>query len=250
MIGLSNSLYQFHVHTEYSEDSDMKLNDLYKELKKNNIKGIAITDHNTVKGAIKFKKLYGKDIDVIVGEEIMTTHGEVIGLYLREEIKKDQSVKSTIKQIKEQGGIVYIPHPYDLKRIKTCINKEILKNNVDDIDIIEVFNGRCVNNKFNDIAGQICNEFNKTPICGSDSHSKYELRFNQVLFYTDIITRQNLINELAKSNHINKKNNISVHHYTKLVRLKKLIKRGNYDEVFNLINRKCKKGLSKIKRKN
>lgn len=237
--------YIFHVHTKYSMDSDVKLNKLYKVLKKNNIYGIAITDHNTIKGAVKFKERYGQDIDVIVGEEIMTTEGEIVGLFLNEEIQKGLIPKETIRKIKEANGIVYVPHPFDKKRQKTCLKESIVREYSNYIDIVEVFNGRCIENYDLNQAILLNNELNKIGAIGSDAHSYYELKFNHVILNSKV-TKENIKSELANLKVSNKKTNKIVHQYTKFIRIKKLIWKGSFNEAFSLIYTKCKKRLHKV----
>ncbi|MFX0548800.1 PHP domain-containing protein [Hathewaya histolytica] len=232
--------YIFHVHTEYSQDSDMRIEKLYKKLKKNNIDGIAITDHNSIRGAIKFKEKYGKEIDVVIGEEVMTTNGEIIGLFLEEEIPKGLSPMETIKRIKEQDGIVYIPHPFDDKRKKTCLDEKFINELQDNIDVIEVFNGRCIQNSYNEKADCLARKLNKRGIVGSDAHSYYEVRFNHVEFRNKI-TRNNILEELKHFKILQKRNNKIIHYYTMYIKIKKLIKDGKLDEAFNFIYRGCKK---------
>ena len=108
---------EFHVHTRYSKDSILSYWLLLLILKIKKINTVAITDHNEVAGALKYKDKFKKHgIELIVGEEIFTNKGEIIGLGLTTKIEPDLSPKETIKQIKEQNGIVYVPHPYDEKR--------------------------------------------------------------------------------------------------------------------------------------
>lgn len=234
--------YIFHVHTEYSPDSDVKLNKLYKILKKNNIFGIAITDHNTIEGAVKFKKIYGQDIDVIIGEEIMTTEGEIVGLFLNENIEKNLTPMATIKKIRDQKGVVYVPHPFDRKRRKTCLNEDVIREYSSYIDIIEVFNGRCIEKEDIDQAVLLNTRLNKLGAVGSDAHSYYELKFNHIIL-NNKVTKENIKGEFGDLEVSNKKINSIIHQYTKFIRIKKLILKGKYDEVFNLIYGKCKKRL-------
>lgn len=237
--------YIFHVHTEYSPDSDVKLYRLYKLLKKNNIFGIVITDHNTIEGAVKFNKTYGHDIHVIIGEEIMTTEGEVVGLFLNENIPKGLTPIEAIKRIKEQNGIIYVPHPFDTKRQRTCLKESIIRKFSNYIDIIEVFNGRCIKSSDIDKGILLNSMLNKIGIIGSDAHTYYELKFNHMLLNKKI-TRENIHSELRCAKVSNKKINRIIHQYTKLIRIKKLILKGKYYEVFNLIYRSCKKSLFKV----
>lgn len=130
-----------HCHTKFSKDSLLPFTLLYLKCKLCGISCIAITEHNNIIGATKFKEYCRKrksNLCVIVGEEIMTESGEVIGLYLKKEIPQGLSCKETIAQIREQKGIVYVPHPYDEKRNKTVLKEECIKRFAPVIDCMEL----------------------------------------------------------------------------------------------------------------
>ncbi|MBU2589458.1 MAG: histidinol-phosphatase [Nanoarchaeota archaeon] len=149
----------FHIHTKYSPDSFTSLELLKKIFDKKDLVPV-ITDHNTIKGALKFKKMYG---DCIIGEEIKAKEGEVIGLFLNEEIPRGLSIFETIERIKEQGGLVYLPHPFDKAR------KGVGKLNVK-ADIVEVFNARVIFQKFNREAQSYAFKNNLLMASASDAH--------------------------------------------------------------------------------
>lgn len=107
-------------------------------LENNTIDYIAVTDHNTIDAALKIQDTLGEKI--IVGEEVMTADGEIIGLFLHKPIPAELPLKKAIQLIKDQGGIVYIPHPFET--IRKGIHPELLDAHSNEIDIIEVCNGR------------------------------------------------------------------------------------------------------------
>lgn len=148
-----------HVHTKYSSCSNLKLSILRKLCNKFNIVP-AITDHDLIIGAKRFN-------NCIVGEEMTTNEGHLIGLFLNERIKRGLSIEETVDKIKEQGGLVYVPHPFDGRRI----NVPRLNFN---FDILEVFNGRVIDQKYNKKARDYANRHNLTKSVGSDSHTKFE----------------------------------------------------------------------------
>ena len=128
---------EFHVHTKFSNDSILGLFFILMMCKFRKIDCLVITDHNEIDGAIKYKeKLLKYGIDVIVGEEIFTKDGEIIGLFLNKKIEPYLSAEDTVKRIRKQKGLVYIPHPYDEKRYKTVITQEALEKISKDIDFI------------------------------------------------------------------------------------------------------------------
>ena len=139
---------EFHVHTRCSKDSMLGKYFILLICKIKKINCIAITDHNEIEGALKYRKLLQKyNIQVIIGEEIFTSDGEIIGLFLKEKISPKLSVKETIKQIKNQDGLVYVPHPYDEKRKKTVLKEEYIKEFSKEIDVIEIHNGRNIEDR-------------------------------------------------------------------------------------------------------
>jgi predicted metal-dependent phosphoesterase TrpH len=164
-------LYDFHVHSKYSSDGIVNPEDIVKTAKNKGLSGVAITDHNTVKGGIEAKKFETDDFKVIIGSEIMTPYGEIMGLFINDDIKSREPLQ-VMEEIKDQGGIVVIPHPCDSIRKSSFTPKE---EHVNLIDNIEIFNSRCINQKFNDNAQKIASKFELGSIAGSDAHFKNEI---------------------------------------------------------------------------
>jgi len=104
-----------HIHSKYSSDGVLDPEKIVKIAIKRELNGVAITDHNTIIGGLKAKKYETEDFKVIVGSEISTEKGEIIGLFLKEEIKS-KDVQEVVSEIKEQNGIIVIPHPFDALR--------------------------------------------------------------------------------------------------------------------------------------
>jgi hypothetical protein len=161
-----------HIHTRYSPDSLITPVELMEQCKSKGIEYVGITDHNTIEGALKLKEEVS--IRVIVGEEIKTEHGEIIGLFLKNVVPSGLSVVRTIELIKEQGGIIYLPHPFDGLR-RSMMDIVLLEKIVDKIDVMEVFNSRSLFMLANDIAFKFAKEHNIIPAVGSDAHTKYEI---------------------------------------------------------------------------
>jgi len=149
-----------HVHTKYSRDSLNTLNALRKVCKKKGLE-ITVTDHNEIKGALKFKPK-------IIGEEIKTKDGEVIGLFLNEKIRKGLSVEETVDLIREQGAIIMIPHPFDRLR-KSRLKKAITP------EIVEVCNSRTLIKQDNAKAWELAKKLNVLKAVGSDAHFPFEV---------------------------------------------------------------------------
>lgn len=233
---------EFHVHTRYSKDSILPLFIILLILKIKKINTVVITDHNEIKGAIKAKDKFERyNINVIIGEEISTSCGEIIGLNLSNKIEPNQTPKETIKKIKGQNGYVYIPHPYDEKRRKTVlIEKEIAKNS-NDIDFIEIHNGRNILPEFTKKQEDISKKYNITPIIGSDAHTFFELGRN-IIITDEKLDANNLLQNKNYFKFKKKDCILFTHFCTKYIKIIKLIFGGNYNEFFRIINRKITRG--------
>ena len=127
-----------HTHSDASPDGGISASQYARALATSTLDVIAITDHNRIDFALKLQGELGDRI--IVGEEIMTTAGEIIGLFLTERIAPGLSPHETVKLIREQGGLVYIPHPFET--VRKGLTPETLDELLDHVDIIEVANGR------------------------------------------------------------------------------------------------------------
>ena len=229
---------EFHTHTRFSQDSMLNKFFMLFMLKLKKIKLIAITDHNEIKGAIKYQKFFKKfNIDVIVGEEVMTDSGEIIGLFLNQKIEPLQTPEQTIKQIKAQNGIVYLPHPYDQKRYKTVLKEEKQIKLKDKFDFIEIHNGRNVSENYSRIQRNIQKNLGITPIVGSDSHTFIELGRNYVeIEYTNIEDFRNNMKSIIGKSKFNKKKCIKfTHTVTKFARVIKMIEKGELNEIYRII---------------
>jgi predicted metal-dependent phosphoesterase TrpH/glycosyltransferase involved in cell wall biosynthesis len=160
-----------HMHTDHSPDSATPVEVLLETARDRGLGAIAITDHNVISGALEARDL-AEDIDglqVIVAEEIKTEEeGEVIGLFLEEQIPRGMSMAETIADIRRQGGLVYVPHPFD--RMHSVPDYEHLLEFVDEIDILEVFNPRITLSSFNEEAERFAGKYRIVPGAGSDSH--------------------------------------------------------------------------------
>ncbi|MEW6528475.1 MAG: PHP domain-containing protein [Candidatus Micrarchaeota archaeon] len=193
-----------HMHTWYSLDS---FNGLEEIIKKTRELGIipAITDHNNINAHAHFKKI-DKEFNFIPGEEITTNEGEIIGLYLNEAIKKGTRFLETIDLIKEQGGLTYLPHMYD-NRGYGVSNLELAKK----VDIIEVYNPRCLCSAHNQKAMQFAAENKKYCGAGSDSHFIFEIGnayvelYNENILDSDISEPKGLLKALKSGKIISRK---------------------------------------------
>jgi predicted metal-dependent phosphoesterase TrpH len=163
--------YDMHIHSKYSSDGILDVKEIVKIAIKIGLNGIAVTDHNTIKGGLEARKYETADIEVIVGSEIMTEKGEIIGLFLSEEIRS-RNFQDVINDIRDQNGIVIIPHPFDEMRHSSFQpGKEDMKF----IDCIEGFNSRCLFQKYNKKAKEFAKGHDLLMTAGSDAHFLNEI---------------------------------------------------------------------------
>lgn len=214
---------EFHIHTRYSKDSFLNGLFLFVMLKIKHIDCVAITDHNEINGAVKYGPRFEKHgITVIIGEEIFSKDGEIIGLYLHERIKPGMSAEETVSAIKEQNGIVYVPHPYDKKRNKTVLTPEAFERVKDYVDIVEIHNGRNISGVFSKEQKEIADKYKKTPVVGSDAHTFFEIGRNVCIL--EFIDRERLVLSLNSAEFIKSDCLWLSHRWTKVPRvIKKVI---------------------------
>jgi predicted metal-dependent phosphoesterase TrpH/glycosyltransferase involved in cell wall biosynthesis len=162
-------LADLHMHTEHSHDCAVPVPDLLDHAERIGLGAIAVTDHNAFSGAEEAVDLArGRPLTVIPGEEVKTDAGEVIGLFLSEEIPRGMSWVDTIAAIREQGGVVYLPHPFD--RLHTIPDAGTLHRHLGEIDVFEVYNARLLFETFNEEALRFARKYNLTMGAGSDAH--------------------------------------------------------------------------------
>lgn len=162
----------FHIHTSFSPDSTTPPSRLVLRCLQVGISLIAITDHNRIGGALETAAL--APFQVIVGEEITTTEGEVTGLFLTEEVPAGLSPLETVRRIRDQGGLVSIPHPFDRVR-RSVITKSALEEILPQTDIIEAFNARNTFQGANQRAMELAREYGLLVTAVSDAHHPLEL---------------------------------------------------------------------------
>jgi predicted metal-dependent phosphoesterase TrpH/glycosyltransferase involved in cell wall biosynthesis len=157
-----------HMHTDHSPDCATPVDVLLDTAKRRGLGAIAITDHNEISGAHE-ARAQANGIKVIVSEEVKTAHeGEVIGLFIEKKIPRGMSLKETIDAIHAQGGLAYVPHPFD--RLHSVPDYEHLLKVVEDIDVLEVFNARVAVPGFNEEARRFAAKYHVVAGAGSDSH--------------------------------------------------------------------------------
>lgn len=161
-----------HLHTDRSTDCNTSFEGLIRQARARALDCLAITDHDRIDGALEFQRL--APFPVIVGEEVKTLEGEIIGLFLREWIPPRLSPEETVDRIKAQGGVVYVPHPFDRVR-RSPLKTAALERIVDRVDAIEVINSRNHFRADNDRAAAFAQQHGLLAGAGSDAHTLHEL---------------------------------------------------------------------------
>ena len=157
-----------HMHTSWSHDCAIEVPDLLTHAETEGLGAIAITDHNVFGGALEALAAT-TSVTVIPGEEIKTDgQGEIIGLYLSEEIPRGLSFGDTLEAIHAQDGLAYLPHPFD--RMHAIPDATTLRRHLDEVDIFEVYNARLLFEGYNDEALRFARKYNLTMGAGSDAH--------------------------------------------------------------------------------
>ncbi len=159
-----------HMHTTWSHDCSIEVDDLLGHAESEGLGAIAVTDHNVFGGALEaVEKARGRKLIVIPGEEVKTDgEGEVIGLFLKEEIPRGMTFAETVAAIRSQGGLVYVPHPFD--RLHSIPSAATLQRNLGEIDVFEVYNARLLFEGYNVEALRFARKYNLTAAAGSDAH--------------------------------------------------------------------------------
>lgn len=157
-----------HMHTKHSKDCTSSVESVVATAREVGLGAIAVTDHNAIAGALKARELAGDDLIVIVAEEVKTLQGEVIGLFIDELIPGGLTFDETVSRIKEQGGLVYVPHPFD--RLRTTPSYRLMVDNLHRIDVIETYNARNMLPQFNLKAERFAAKYNVAAGAGSDAH--------------------------------------------------------------------------------
>ena len=236
-----------HIHTKFSRDSNLPFWLLYRKCLQQGIDCIAVTDHDTAEGALAFRQYCekrGGRIWVIVGEEIMTTEGEIIGLFLKETITPMMTPEKTIAAIRRQQGLVYVPHPYDRKRHRSVLKEMYIEKFRHEIDCIECHNGRNASPEYTARQQEIADRYGLLPVAGEDAHTPFEIGKNVMTVPELPVTREIFLRAagtavLAEPHYAG-----FVHHITKADRILKFILRGDIVGLCRFVAKKIVQTLS------
>ena len=159
-----------HLHSMWSGDATTTPDELAAAVAETGIDVLCLTDHNTVNGALELAESGHLGCRVVVGEELRTSTGEIIGLFLTERLPFGLPPAEAVSRIRDQGGLVYIPHPFD--PVRHCLNEDALYGLARDggIDAVEVFNAKTSLQSLNRRAAAFAEEFDLPAGAGSDAH--------------------------------------------------------------------------------
>ena len=210
-----------HIHTKYSMDCDTPLEQIITRCLEIGINCIAITDHNTIDGALKMQSI--APFPVIIAEEILTSQGEIMGIFLKQGIPSGLSIDQVVSQIRAQGGLVGIPHPFDVFR-RSALKNNILEKLAEQIDVIEVFNSRNPLLRSSVKAQIFAQKYGIPGTAGSDAHTSGEIG-NAYIEMPEFNGKDDFLNALAKGKISGHRTNLLVHFSSAWARLKSNLNR-------------------------
>jgi predicted metal-dependent phosphoesterase TrpH len=185
-----------HLHSRYSHDGRSTLEELIQRCVECGLDRIALTDHNTVEGALALAEI-APDL-AIVGEEAKTREGEVIGLFITRRLPPYMRAEDVMDMIHEMGGLTYVPHPLD--RHRSNFSAERIAELAGRIDIIETYNAWCEPAE-NQAAARLAKELEKVSATGSDAHAASELG-RSWMEIEDYTTPQDFLEKLRSARHV------------------------------------------------
>ena len=208
-----------HTHSIASKDGGIRAEQYEEIITSGRLNSIAITDHNRIDFALSLSAKYPANI--IVGEEIMTSDGEIIGLFLKENIEPGLTPLQTSIKIKEQGGLVYVPHPFET--VRSGITFEGLNSIKELVDIIEAFNGRALFQNFGDKAADWAKENDIVTAASSDAHGYKGLSYGYSLL-KDAPNSENLLKLLSTAKLVKGRAPLKTLLYPKINRIRKSLR--------------------------
>lgn len=205
-----------HIHTKYSMDSRNRLETIISRCQELGINCIAIADHGTAAGALRMKEI--APFAVIVAEEILTPHGEIMGMFLKQTIPSNISVEQAIAEIRAQDGLVCIPHLFDPVRGST-LDSKIVEQILGEIDIVEAFNARSPLTSISTRARAFAERHGIPKSAGSDAHTEHEIG-NAYIEMPEFNGKDEFLKALARGKISGHKSSPLVHVATTLTKLK------------------------------
>jgi predicted metal-dependent phosphoesterase TrpH len=161
-----------HIHTEYSYDCHSRLEDIVKRCGEIGINCLTVCDHDSVEGALRLKEM--APFEVIVGEEILTDHGEIMGLFLNERVPSHCTITQAIEGIRAQGGLIGVPHPFD-NMARCGLGPDVMLEILKELNFIEVFNARSPRAEYAERSLEFARRYGLLGSAGSDAHTIGEI---------------------------------------------------------------------------
>ncbi|MBN1189594.1 MAG: PHP domain-containing protein [Dehalococcoidales bacterium] len=207
----------FHIHSRYSMDCNTSLDQIIRTCLRKKINCVAIADHGAIEGALQLKKI--APFYVIVAEEILTTRGEIMGMFLRELVPSGLSIDESIRRIKEQGGLFCAQHPFDKVR-HDALQADVMDEVVDRIDLVEVFNSRSPLLRSSEMAREFAEKHHKPGSAGSDAHAAFEIG-NAYVEMPEFKGKEDFLAALSQGKVTGRRASILTHFYSLWARLRK-----------------------------
>ena len=211
-----------HIHTEYSMDCNTPLEKIISRCQELGINCVAIADHGTAEGALKMQEI--APFPVIVAEEILTPHGEIMGMFLKETIPSRLSVEETISRIKAQGGLVNIPHPFETIR-GSSLKANVIDEIAEQIDLMEVLNSRSPFPANSAKAQAFAQKHGIAQCAGSDAHTLYEIG-NAYVEMPEFNGKDEFLEALAQGEIHGHRTSWAIHLLSTWARFKKKFRKG------------------------
>ena len=207
-----------HIHTEYSMDCSTPLEQVISRCQEDGINCIAIADHGTAEGALRMQQ--SAPFQVIVAEEVLTPHGEIMGMFLKETIPSGITIEQAISEIRAQGGLVCMPHPFDILR-RSALNGRITEEIIEQIDVVEVFNARNPVPWGNGKAKDFARKYGILGSAGSDAHTPAEIG-NAYVEMPEFNGRDDFLQALAEGKIYGRRSNPLVHFGSTWAKIKRI----------------------------
>lgn len=207
-----------HIHTQFSMDCNTPLNKIIKRCQELRINCIAVADHGTAEGALRMQKQ--APFKVIVAEEMLTTQGEIMGMFLTKSIPSGLTPQETIRRIRDQGGLVNIPHPFETIR-GSALKEWVIEEIAEDIDIMEVLNSRSPFPANSEKARLFAEKHGIAGSAGSDAHTVHEIG-NAYVEMTEFDGPQEFLKSLANGEIHGKRSSVFVKLFSAWARINSL----------------------------
>jgi predicted metal-dependent phosphoesterase TrpH len=212
-----------HIHSKFSMDCQTSLEKIIKRCQELKINCIAIADHGTAEGGLAMQKI--APFKVIVAEEILTTEGEIMGMFLKETIPSGITPREAIKRIREQDALVNIPHPFETIR-GSALKDKVIDEIADEIDLVEVLNSRSPFPANSNKARDFALAHNIPGGAGSDAHTIYEIG-NAYIEIPDFTTKEEFLKAVTQGKIHGKRSGVFVHFFSTWAKVRgKILKRS------------------------